>query len=53
MIAPDKVLSIGQIELFEILTEYLSLTELFEIELFYHLTVCKQKIMFNLIVNDA
>ena len=39
---PDKVLSMGQIELFFILTEYLCWTELFEIELFDHLTVSKQ-----------
>ena len=32
----------GQIELFDIKTVYLSQTELLEIESFEHLTVCKQ-----------
>ena len=34
----------GQIELFDIQTLYLSQTESFEIELFLNLTVCKQMI---------
>ena len=46
VVAPDRVLSMGQIELFEILNYVqindLRLIELLEIELFDHLTVCKQ-----------
>ena len=43
-----RVLSIGQIKLFGIQTVYLCLTELFEIELFWHLAVCKQKTVLRL-----
>ena len=39
LLSPDRVLSIGQIELFDIKTMYLCKTELFEIELFEYLTV--------------
>ena len=44
VIAPDWVLSMGQIELFDNQTECQQMTyaKLFEIELFDHLTVCKQ-----------
>ena len=42
VVAPDGVLSMDQIELFNISTNDLSLVELFELELYYHLTVCKQ-----------
>ena len=44
MVVPERVLSMGQIEMFHIKTEYKQMTyaELFEIELFDHLTVCKQ-----------
>ena len=42
IVAPDRVLSIGQIEPFGIKTMYSCWTELFEIELFDHLTVYKQ-----------
>ena len=42
VVAPDRVLSMAQIELFHIKTLYLGWIELFEIELFDHLTVCKQ-----------
>ena len=41
IVAPDLVLSMGQIKLFHVLTVYLCKTELFEIELFDYLTVCK------------
>ena len=40
VVEPDRVLSMGQIELKCVLI----LTELFEIELFWHLTVAKQKL---------
>ena len=40
VIAPDRVLSMGQIEL----NVYFYETELLEIELFWHLTVCGQKL---------
>ena len=58
-LAPDSVLSMGQIEVncvimlnwivwnktvFDIETVYLCLNEFFEIELFWHLTFCKQKL---------
>ena len=46
VIIPDRVLSIGQIKLFDIQIVYICETELFEIELFLHLTMCKQKIVF-------
>ena len=43
---PDRVLSLDQIELFDIKTECKQITyaklNCFEIELFGHLTVCKQ-----------
>ena len=42
VVAPDRVLSMGQIELFDNKILYLRWTELLEIELFDHLTVCKQ-----------
>ncbi len=42
IVVPDRALSKGQIKLFDNQTEYLCLTELFEIELFDHLNVCKQ-----------
>ena len=45
LVAPDRVLSMGQIELFDIQTVQtndLCLIELFEVELFDHLTMCKQ-----------
>ena len=46
VVAPDRVLSIGQIEPFDDLnwgqTNELCLIELLEIELFDHLPVCKQ-----------
>ena len=46
MEAPDKVLSIGQIELFDhsnwVQTNNFGKINLFDIELFDHLTVCKQ-----------
>ena len=42
VVAPDMILSMGQIELFDIETECLYQIELFEIELFDHLTVCKK-----------
>ena len=42
VVAPDKILCMGQIALFNILTVYLCNTELLEIKLFDHLTVCKQ-----------
>ena len=46
VVAPDRVLSMDQEELFDhlncVLTNDLCWTELFEIELFDHLTVCKQ-----------
>ena len=44
VVVPDRILSMGQIELFDIWTVYLCLPELFGIELFDHLTVCKQKL---------
>ena len=48
MVAPDRVLSMGQIELFDHLncvkTNDLCKIELLEIELFDHLTVCQQRI---------
>ena len=62
VVVPDRVPSIDRIELncvlmlnwivlnrtvFDIDTVYLSETELFEIELFGHLTACKQKILFS------
>ena len=40
-VAPDKVVFIGQIELFDNWTECKQI-ELLEIELFDHLSVCKQ-----------
>ena len=40
VLAPDRVLSMGQIELFDIY-------ELFEIKRFLHLTLCKQIIVFR------
>ena len=45
VVAPYKVQSVGQIEYFDIQTEGKQMTykiELLEIELFDHLTVCKQ-----------
>ena len=39
LLAPDWVLSMGQIKLFDIKTVYLGYTEFFGIELFLHLTV--------------
>ena len=45
VVAPDWLLSIGQIEVFEIYADYLCYTELLEIELFLHLSVCKQIIV--------
>ena len=42
MVAPDMIRSIDLIEPFDIETVYLCQTELFEIELFDYLTVCKQ-----------
>ena len=46
VVAPDSVLSLGQIELLDYLnyvqTNDLCGIEMFEIELFLHLTVCKQ-----------
>ena len=63
VIASDRVLSMGQIELncelmlnrivwnktaFHIKTAYLCLSELLEIELFWHLTECKQKTILKL-----
>ena len=44
VVAPDRFLSMSQIELFDIKTVYLCEIELFERELFSHLTVCKQKL---------
>ena len=41
VVVPERVLFMGQIELFDIQTVNLCLTELFEKELFDHLTVCK------------
>ena len=38
VVAPYRVLSMGQIELFDILTVYLCENEFFETELFLHLT---------------
>ena len=40
VVAPDRILSMAQIELFDIQIE--CQIELFEIEQFDHLTVCKQ-----------
>ena len=40
--ALDRTLNIGQIELFDLKTVYLCYTELFEIELFLHSTLCIQ-----------
>ena len=49
VVAPVRVLSMGQIEQFWHLkcvqTNYLYYTELLEIEVFDHLTVCKQMIV--------
>ena len=50
VVRPNRILSVGQIELFDIQTEckqmsYAKLTWLKE--LFDHLTVCKQLLMFN------
>ena len=42
-IRQDGVLYPGQVELLDLLTVYLWWTELIEVELFLHLTVCKQK----------
>ena len=46
VVTPDMVLSMGQIELFDIQTVRKQMTyatlNFFEIELFDHLTVCKQ-----------
>ena len=39
VVAPDRALSLDQIELFYIQTVYIYRTELLEIELFLHLTV--------------
>ena len=39
VVVPDQVLFMGQIEFFDIQTVYSCLSELFEIELFLHLTV--------------
>ena len=48
VVASEKVISIGQIELFDCLnpvqTNALCQIELFEIELFDHLILCKQMI---------
>ena len=38
----DNVQSMNQIEVFDIWTMYLCQTDLFGIELFLHLTVCKE-----------
>ena len=46
VIAPDRILSVGQIEFFDIQTECkkrFRQIEFLEVELFDHLTVCKQK----------
>ena len=43
VVATDMLLSLGQIELFDIQTVYLCYTELLKIELLDLLTVCKQK----------
>ena len=40
VVAPDRVLSMSQIELFDISTVLLCKTEFLERELFSHLTVC-------------
>ena len=42
VVAPDRILSMDHIELFDIQTNDLRLIKLFQIELFDHLTVCKQ-----------
>ena len=42
VVAPNRVLSMGQIEMFDIQAVYLGWTDLFEVALFDHLTVCKQ-----------
>ena len=49
VVAPDRVLSMGQIELFDIQAVYVCYTELFEIELFWS---CNWG-MFNRIFNDT
>ena len=53
MVPPDRVLSVGQIELFDILNfeqiNDLCLIELLEIELFGHLTVCIYKMCLQII----
>ena len=48
MVAPDRVQSIGQIEMFDIQTVCLCETELFKIEVFDHSIVCKQIIYIRL-----
>ena len=40
VVEPDRVLSMGQIDVFDIFTVYLCWTELFEIEMFDHLYNC-------------
>ena len=50
MVAPDRVWSMGQIELFDSLN-WVQTNELFETKLFDHLTVCKP--MFNWNVSDT
>ena len=42
MVAPDRVRSLDQIELFDIWIVFLRLTELLKIELFLQLTLCEQ-----------
>ena len=44
VVVTDRVLSMGQIELFDIHNVQLCKTELFEMELLDYLTVCKQMI---------
>ena len=46
VVAPDRVLSMDQIELSDMQTNDLCWIELFEIEVFDHLTACKQMIDF-------
>ena len=46
VVATDRVLSMGQIELFDIQTVYLRSIKLFEIQLFSDITMCKQKTVY-------
>ena len=49
VVAPDRVLSMGQIELFDIEIDCKQ-TDFLEIELFDHLTVFKQMVWFGFLV---